>query len=85
MVIYKITNLKNQNVYIGQTNNFDARMRNNKSCAFNPKAYLELQQEFYDNIREKNLSPKLCHYVWDVLISMNRGYGFNALLWRTQA
>lgn len=39
----------------------------------NPKAYLELQQEFYDNIRKKNLSAKLCHYVWDVLISMNRG------------
>ena len=38
MVIYKITNLKNQKVYIGQTNNFDARMRNHKSCAFNPKA-----------------------------------------------
>ena len=51
----------------------------------NPKAYLELQQEFYERIKEKNLSPKLCHYVWDVLISMNRGYGFNALLWRSQA
>lgn len=44
----------------------------------NPKAYLELQQEFYDNIRKKNLSAKLCHYVWDVLISMNRRYGFNS-------
>lgn len=41
-----------------------------------PKAYLELQQEFYKNIKEKKLSDKLCHYVWDVLISMNRGYGF---------
>ena len=39
----------------------------------NPKAYMELQQEFYDNIKAKNLSSKLCHYVWDVLISMNRG------------
>ena len=42
----------------------------------NPKAYMELQQDFYKNIKEKNLSPKLCHYVWDVLIAMNRGYGF---------
>lgn len=41
----------------------------------NPKAYMELQQDFYKNIKEKNLSPKLCHYVWDVLIAMNRGYG----------
>ena len=39
----------------------------------NPKAYMELQQDFYKNIKEKNLSPKLCHYVWDVLIAMNRG------------
>lgn len=39
---------------------------------------MELQQEFYDNIQTKNLSEKLCHYVWDVLISMNRGYGFNS-------
>lgn len=44
----------------------------------NPKAYVELQQEFYKNIEEKHLSSKLCHYVWDVLISMNRGYGFNS-------
>lgn len=39
----------------------------------NPKAYVELQQEFYKNIEEKHLSPKLCHYVWDILIAMNRG------------
>ena len=44
----------------------------------NPKEYVALQQEFYKNIEEKKLSFKLCHYVWDVLISMNRGYGFNS-------
>ena len=44
----------------------------------NPKDYSELQQEFYKNIEEKNLSYKLCHYVWDILIAMNRGYGFNS-------
>ena len=44
----------------------------------NPKAYVELQQEFYKNIEEKHLSSKLCHYVWDVLISMNRRYRFNS-------
>lgn len=39
----------------------------------NPKDYAQLQQEFYKNIEEKHLSYKLCHYVWDVLIAMNRG------------
>jgi DNA polymerase-3 subunit alpha len=43
-----------------------------------PKDYAELQQEFYKNIEEKKLSSKLCHYVWSVLIAMNRGYGFNS-------
>lgn len=42
-----------------------------------PKEFLQLQQEFYDNIEKKGLSPKLCHYVWDVLVRMNIGYGFN--------
>lgn len=42
-----------------------------------PKDYAQLQVEFYQNIEDKHLSPKLCHYVWDVLIAMNRGYGFN--------
>lgn len=44
----------------------------------NPKQFVELQQEFYENIKEKKLSSKLCHYVWDILISMNKGYGFNS-------
>ena len=38
-----------------------------------PKEYMQLQQEFYQNMEEKHLSEKLCHYVWDVLIAMNRG------------
>lgn len=42
----------------------------------NPKDYAKLQEEFYQNSAEKKLSSKLCHYVWDVLIAMNRGYGF---------
>jgi DNA polymerase-3 subunit alpha len=44
----------------------------------NPKEYDKLTKEFYDNMREKNLSENLCAYVWDTLIAMNRGYGFNA-------
>lgn len=43
----------------------------------NPKQFIELQEEFYKNMAEKNLSEKLCHYTWDILISMNKGYGFN--------
>lgn len=42
----------------------------------NPKEYDKLTKEFYDNMREKNLSENLCAYVWDTLIAMNRGYGF---------
>ena len=47
MFIYKITNLKNQKVYIGQTNNFVARMRNHKSCAFNPNAHEYVLHLYY--------------------------------------
>jgi len=43
----------------------------------NPKEFLELEREFYDNMKAKQLSYNLCHYTWDVLISMNKGYGFN--------
>lgn len=42
----------------------------------NPKQFVELQEEYYDNMKEKGLSEKLCHYTWDILISMNKGYGF---------
>ena len=38
-----------------------------------PKDYSGLQMEFYKNVEQKGLSEKLCHYVWDVLIAMNRG------------
>lgn len=38
MVIYKIENQINHKVYIGQTNDFEKRMRGHKSVAFNKKA-----------------------------------------------
>lgn len=44
----------------------------------NPKAYMELSKEFLENIDKKHLSRKLCEYTWNVLIAMNKGYGFNA-------
>ena len=43
-----------------------------------PKDFEQLEKEFFENQKEKNLSSKLCHYVWYVLIYMNRGYGFNS-------
>lgn len=44
----------------------------------NPKGFLELQDEYFKNIEEKNLSHNLCNYVWNVLVSTSKGYGFNA-------
>ena len=42
-----------------------------------PEAYLKLQEEYFNAVKEKNLSEKLCNYVWNVLIAMSRGYSFN--------
>lgn len=33
----------------------------------------ECEQEYYKNIKEKNCSEKLAHYVWDVLLKVQRG------------
>lgn len=41
-----------------------------------PKDYNQLQKEFFENVQQKRLSYKLCAYVWNVLITMSRGYGF---------
>jgi DNA polymerase-3 subunit alpha len=37
----------------------------------------ECEKEFYKNIEEKGCSQKLAHYVWDVLLKVQRGYSFN--------
>lgn len=42
-----------------------------------PKDFIQLEKEFFDNAREKNLSKNLTEYVWNVMISMQRGYGLN--------
>lgn len=42
-----------------------------------PKDFLQLQDEFFVNAREKKLSENLTNYVWNVLICTQRGYGFN--------
>ena len=42
-----------------------------------PKDFLQLEKEFFANAKEKNLSENLVKYVWNVLISTQKGYGFN--------
>ena len=55
MIIYKIKNKLTNNVYIGQTNNFNRRMREHASVAFNKKS----------NDYNKLLSKKLREYGLD--------------------
>ena len=42
-----------------------------------PKDFIQLEKEFFDNAKEKNLSPNFVNYIWNVLIATQRGYGFN--------
>lgn len=44
----------------------------------NPKEFDQLTEQYYQNIKDKNLSYNLCNYVWKVLVGYSRGYGFNA-------
>lgn len=44
----------------------------------NPKGFLKLQDEYFKITEEKGLSKNLCNYVWNVLVSTSKGYGFNA-------
>ena len=44
----------------------------------NPAAYDKLTEEFYETTAKKHINPAFAKYVWDVLIAMSRGYGFNA-------
>lgn len=41
-----------------------------------PKDYEQLTKEFFEETTKKNCEKALCNYVWNVLIAMNRGYGF---------
>ena len=43
----------------------------------NPAEYEKLTEEYFRIIKEKGLDEKLCTYVWNVLIAMSKGYGFN--------
>lgn len=41
-----------------------------------PKDFIELEHQYFERAKERNLSIKLCQYIWN-LISMNKGYSFN--------
>ena len=43
----------------------------------NPKDYDALTKEFFEVTKEKEIDQKFTNYVWNVLIAMSRGYGFN--------
>ena len=43
----------------------------------NPKDYDALTKEFFKVTEEKEIDQKFARYVWNVLIAMSRGYGFN--------
>ena len=43
----------------------------------NPKDYDALTKEFFEVTKEKRINQKFANYVWNVLIAMSRGYGFN--------
>lgn len=56
--IYKYTNLINNKKYIGQTNNFERRVNEHKSCSFNPKSvnyddkiHQAIRKYGYDNFK----------------------------------
>lgn len=51
----------------------------------NPKEYEALEKQFFERVRGKELHWEFCDYVWNRQIALSKGYGFNALLWRTQA
>lgn len=39
--------------------------------------FQECEDIYYTNIKEQGLSENLAHYVWDVLLRVQRGYSFN--------
>ena len=41
-----------------------------------PKAFNELEKQFYERVKEKHLHKEFCDYVWQKQISMSKGYGF---------
>ena len=55
----------------------DSDMLRKSIAKKDPKLYEELSQKYFDTVKEKNLSPALCRYFWNVLVNTQRGYSFN--------
>ena len=43
----------------------------------NPAEYEKLTKEYFEEIEKRGCDRALCTYVWNVLIAMSKGYGFN--------
>ena len=41
------------------------------------KLFDECEKQFFKNAEEKHCSERLVHYVWDILLRVQRGYSFN--------
>ena len=41
------------------------------------KLFDECEKQYYENAEQKGCSEKLVHYVWDILLRVQRGYSFN--------
>ena len=39
--------------------------------------FKQCEEEFFENAKNKNCSSKLVHYVWDILLRVQRNYSFN--------
>lgn len=55
--------------------NFADRVRKSVSKK-NAKEYEALTKEYFEECAKKQLSKKLCSYVWNVLVATSRGYSF---------
>ncbi len=44
-----------------------------------PEEFKALEKEYFAQVKEKGLSENLCNYVWNVLVSTSRGYGFKII------
>lgn len=44
-----------------------------------PEEFNKLAEEYFAAVEEKGLSKNLCDYVWNVLVSTSKGYGFELI------
>ena len=42
-----------------------------------PKDYQAFEEQFWKDVEDRNSSPQLCKYIWNVMVATQRGYSFN--------